>query len=321
MNASPMPDLRIAAVFATMNRSATAEACVRALAAQTRPPELVVVADNVSTDETPARLMALADLPFPLRIHRMAHNRGNAGGVEEAMDLAFSLGMDAVWILDDDSWPRPDALELLLRDDWNPRVVRHPLQIDPKSGKLTWPLQVWSGDDGFVLIDDPERLPDRDVFRTRITWTGALVSREVREAIGPVIGDLFIRGEDEEYPLRMEQAGFHQEAVRRSVLDHPGPARVVRWGFLGRSLFHEPGLADWKLYYKVRNRVWLKRRESGTLGALAMTAGQIAVVCRIDGIRRLPLLVGAAWDGWRGKLGIWNKHPTPHSSGAANRPA
>jgi len=108
--------------------------------------------------------------------------------------------------------------------------------------------------------------------------------------------------------------------VRRSVLDHPGPARVVRWRFLGRSLFHEPGLADWKLYYKVRNRVWLKRRESGTLAALAMIAGQIAVVSRIDGIRRLSLLVGAAWDGWHGKLGIWIKHPTSPFSGAANRP-
>lgn len=243
MNAPPAQDLRIAAVFATMNRSATAEACVRALAAQTRPPAWVVVADNMSTDDTLARLTALADLPFVLQIRRMEHNRGNAGGVEEAMDLAFSLGADAVWILDDDSWPRPDALELLVRDGWDPRVVRHPLQIDPNTGKLTWPLQVWSGDDEFVLINDPERLPDRDVFRTRITWTGALVSREVREAIGPVIGDLFIRGEDEEYPLRMEQFGFHQEAVRRSVLDHPGPARVVLWQLLGRSLFHEPGLA------------------------------------------------------------------------------
>ena len=44
----------IAAVFATMNRAQTAVACVRALAAQTRPPDLVVVADNLSSDDTVA---------------------------------------------------------------------------------------------------------------------------------------------------------------------------------------------------------------------------------------------------------------------------
>ena len=50
---------KVAVVFATMNRSATALACVRALAAQTEPPALVVVADNVSTDDTAESLLAL----------------------------------------------------------------------------------------------------------------------------------------------------------------------------------------------------------------------------------------------------------------------
>ena len=130
----------IAAVFATMNRSATALACVHALAAQTRPPELVVVADNVSTDETVAELERLQGLPFRLIVHQMDENRGNAGGVQEAMDLAFAEGVDAVWILDDDSWPRPEALEALIKEPWDARVVRHSLQIDPKTGKFTWPL-------------------------------------------------------------------------------------------------------------------------------------------------------------------------------------
>ena len=48
----------IAAVFATMNRVATAVDCIRALASQTRPPSLVVVSDNVSSDDTVSRLEA-----------------------------------------------------------------------------------------------------------------------------------------------------------------------------------------------------------------------------------------------------------------------
>ena len=204
----------IAAVFATMNRSATALACVRALAAQTRPPEMVVVADNVSTDDTVAELKRLQGLPFHLFVHQMEENRGNAGGVEEAMDSAFAEGADAVWILDDDSWPRPEALEALIIEPWDPKVVRHSLQIDPKTGKFTWPLQIADSDQGWSMIDSIEALPNTDFTKSRIIWTGALVSREVREKVGAVNGALFIRGEDEDYPLRIEQAGFTQAAAR-----------------------------------------------------------------------------------------------------------
>jgi rhamnopyranosyl-N-acetylglucosaminyl-diphospho-decaprenol beta-1,3/1,4-galactofuranosyltransferase len=296
----------IAAVFATMNREQTALACVRALAAQTRPPELVVVADNASNDDTVAALESLPGVPFELIVHRMRENRGNAGGVEEAMEQAFANGADAVWILDDDSWPREDALAALLEQPWNPKVVRHALQIDPKTGRFTWPLQVADGTGGWRLIDSIEEMPAGKSVASRITWTGALLPREVREAVGPVNGALFIRGEDEEYPWRIEQAGFPQEAVRCAVMDHPGPDDIVHWRFLGKNFFFERGLADWKLFYKVRNMVWLKRRQSGGLRAVAMALTYAVASAWIDGPRRLPLVWEAAGNGWRGRLGKWD---------------
>jgi GT2 family glycosyltransferase len=297
-----------AAVFATMNRSATALACVRALAAQTRPPEIVVVADNVSTDDTVAVLDREQGLPFRLIVHRMHENRGNAGGVQVAMDLAFAEGADAVWILDDDSWPRPEALEALLKGPWNPEVVRHSLQIDPKTGKFTWPLQISDPDQGWRMIHSADALPNSDFTRSRIMWTGALVSREVREKVGPVNGNLFIRGEDEDYPLRIEQAGVTQEAVRDSILDHPGPVDIVHWKFFGKRLFFEPNLPDWKLYYKVRNMVWLKKRQSGAFNAIAMAMAYLVAATKIDGIHRVPLILEAATDGWKSRLAKWRRH-------------
>lgn len=294
--------MHIAAIFATMNRAATAVTCVRALAMQTRPPEMVVVADNVSEDDTVACLEALENLPFELVVHRMTENRGNAGGVRDAMEFAFKRGADAVWILDDDSWPRPDALAELA-NDWDPGVVRHAMQIDPKTGRFTWPLQVGDGRGGWRLIDSMDEMPPGERVRSRIIWTGALLSRQVREAVGPVNGDLFIRGEDEEYPWRFEQAGFYQEAVKKAVLDHPGPDDMVHWRVFGRSLFFERGLADWKLYYKVRNMVWIRRMQAGGLRAILIAAAYALAAARIDGIHRLPLVWEAAIDGWNGKLG------------------
>jgi rhamnopyranosyl-N-acetylglucosaminyl-diphospho-decaprenol beta-1,3/1,4-galactofuranosyltransferase len=301
-----MPErISIAAVFATMNRAGTAENCVRALARQTRPPELVVVAVNDPHDGTAELLERLHGLPCELLVHRMRENRGNAGGVEEAMEMAFARGMDAVWILDDDSWPQAGALAALLDGEWDPRVVRHALQIDPRTGCFTWPLQVADGKGGWHLVTSLDKMPAGDRVPSRIIWTGALVSREVREMVGPVNGELFIRGEDEEYPWRIEQAGFTQEAVRLALLDHPGPEHIVHWRMLGKNFFFESGLADWKLYYKVRNMVWLKRRQDGCLRAMVMACAYAMASVRNDGVGRLPLIWNAFCDGWRGRLGKW----------------
>jgi rhamnopyranosyl-N-acetylglucosaminyl-diphospho-decaprenol beta-1,3/1,4-galactofuranosyltransferase len=301
--------LKITAVFATMNRAATALDCVRALARQTRPPERVIVADNVSTDETVACLEHLRDLPFELTVRRMPENRGNAGGVMVVMDEAFAQGADAVWILDDDSWPREKALEAMLEGPWDPNMVRHPLQIDPGSGKFTWPLQITDGLGGWKLVWSEAELPEGPRIRSRISWTGALLPRQVRDVVGAVHGDLFIRGEDEDYPWRIEQAGCPQEAIRAAVLDHPGPTDVVHWQFLGKSFFFERGLADWKLYYKVRNMVWLKRRQVGNTRAATVALTYALASCRIDGPNRLWLIGIAICDGWRGHLGKWERHP------------
>jgi glycosyltransferase involved in cell wall biosynthesis len=298
--------MRIAAVFATMNRGATAVSCLRALAAQTLPPAMVVVADNVSTDGTCDLLDSLGDLPFRLIVHRMAGNLGNAGGVEAAMELAFSEGADAVWILDDDSWPRPDALEMLLQDGFDPCCVLHPLQIDPASGRFTWPLQLMT-EGGVTLVEDADSLPQGDRVESRGVWTGALISRQVRERVGPVHGALFIRGEDEEYPWRIEREGIREFAVVKSILDHPGPKDLVMFEALGKRLFLEAGLADWKLYYKVRNMVWLKRKQGGLKLALGMAIAYGLAMARVDGAHRIPLWWEAVWSGLRGKLGKWAK--------------
>jgi len=299
--------MHLTAVFATMNRSATAVACVRALAAQTRPPDQVIVADNVSTDTTVADLEDLSDLPFPLEVIRMPENAGNAGGVATAMEHAFAQGTDAVWILDDDSWPRPEALANLLEEPWDRKSVRHAHQIDPKTNRFTWPLQVADGD-GWRLVWDWDEMPADPFVRTRILWTGTIITREIRKAAGPVMAELFIRGEDEEYPLRIERHGFPYFACRGAIMDHPGPEDLVEWTFLGKRLFYERGLADWKLYYKVRNMVWLKKHYEGPIKSAMMAAAYTLAALSLDGPRRLPLLAEAIRDGWLARLGKWRKH-------------
>ena len=292
---------KVAIVFASYNRREMALECVRRLRAQTRMPDRVIVGDNASQDGTREALAALGW--DRLEVLDLGDNLGNAGGVRAAMEHAFAIGMDAVWILDDDSWPRPDALAAMLGEPWRDGVLLHPLQEDPASGRFTWPLQVVAEDGSVTLANTRAELPEGTRVRSRGVWTGAMISKKIRDVAGPVMGELFIRGEDEEYPWRIEQAGFPTYAVTGAVMDHPGPADLVQWRFLGRSLFLERGLSDWKLHYKVRNMVWLKRRQSGVFGALTMALAYALCVASVDGPGRLPLVWKAFRDGWRGKLG------------------
>lgn len=300
---------RIAVIFATMNRWKTAAACVRALSIQTRPPDLVIVADNASTDKTFAELSALDGLPFEFIVHRLKENLGNAGGVHAAMELAFSKNADAAWILDDDSWPREGALAALLTEPWDPEVVRHAIQIDPESGNLTWPMWVDTAI-GWRLVYDPVELPTGSLIPSKSSWTGALIPKAVRDKVGPVMGELFIRGEDEEYPWRIASAGFRFEACPGAAMDHPGCSGTRHWQLLGKHFFMESNLSDWKLYYKVRNMVWLKRTQSGNFAAIAVGIAYVTAIFLMEGTKRLLLVRSAAWDGWNARLGKWKHHPS-----------
>ncbi|WP_052573646.1 glycosyltransferase [Haloferula sp. BvORR071] len=301
MTSSP----RIAAVFACFNRRAAALECLRRLRAQTRQPDLVVVGDNASTDGTAGALQA--EGWDRLIILNTGDNLGNAGGVQVAMDHAFIVGkVDAVWVLDDDSWPRAGALEALLASGFDSQLVRHSLQIDPTGGHYSWPLPIRAGHGDWQTIRHPDEWPqDADRAESRASWTGAMVPRAAWEKAGPVLGELFIRGEDEEYPRRLAAAGFHFEAVRDSVLDHPSAKNLRRWRIGHKDFWFETGLEDWKFYYEVRNTAWLMFRQGSVLQGWAIALLHLAATLLHEGYSP------SRWHTWRmaladartGKLG------------------
>lgn len=272
---------RIAAVFACFNRREAALECVRRLRSQTRLPDFVVVGDNASTDGTPDALRA--ESWERLTVLDTGDNLGNAGGVRIAMDHAFAAGVDAVWILDDDSWPRPGALEALVAGGLETGLVRHSLQIDPVDCHYSWPLPIRTESGGWRTIRHPDEWPGPDRAESRASWTGALIPRAAWEKAGPVLTELFIRGEDEEYPRRLAAAGFRFEAVRDSVLDHPSAKNLRRWQIGGKEFWFETGLEDWKFYYEVRNTVWLKFREDSHLQGWAIAILHLIATLSHDG--------------------------------------
>lgn len=293
-----------AAVFVTMNRCETARTCLERLAVQTVRPGRVLVIDNASTDGTAAMLRGWSEFHESVDFETLAENLGNAGGMELAMARMFREGADAVWILDDDSWPEPEALERLLASDLAADAVRSCRVVDLKSGALSWPLQVPRGD-GWSFLEEHDALPAGDAVRIRRAWLGALIPRTVYERVGRVTGELFLRGEDEDYPRRIEAAGFPVFLVPDSLLHHPPSGPLKHWDIAGYTVVLECSLQGNPLYYRLRNSWWMIRRDRGTLVAAGVAVLFGAALLRWKGDPRS--WAGIWWEAFRdafsGRLG------------------
>lgn len=102
---------RVVAVIVTYNRRDLVLEALRAVRAQQRPPEQVIVVDNASADSTADAVRAA----FPeVNLAELGANYGGAGGFAYGMGAALADGADLIWAMDDDTIPQPGALSALL---------------------------------------------------------------------------------------------------------------------------------------------------------------------------------------------------------------
>lgn len=257
----------ICAIFTHFNSRERTLTCLSRLAQQTRRPEHITIINNGSQDDPTleeARSFAENSLSnCQLHILQMESNLGNAGGCARGLKYAFdALQTDFTWVLDDDSWPRPRTLENLLAAPADEMTVRMSAVIDPLKGdELSWPLTIMGNKQGqwknaLCRAD----LPAGNIIPSRGGWLGALYPRQAWLKAGLPTEELFIRGEDEEYPWKVREAGFKFITVLDSELEHPSASiPLIHYRIAHRSFFYEPGLHISRQYYKTRNWAWLQR--------------------------------------------------------------
>lgn len=321
------------AVFTHYSRPEASLTCLCRLLAQTRPPEGIVIVNNNGPAD-PAldlfrRAAADAGRSETLRLLQMERNLGNAGGCAAGLDYSFSApGVDYVWMLDDDSWPRPDALEALLGVSADAGAlcalpfIRMAMVVDPARGdELSWPLSARDTHDDaepWRHIARRADLPSGESIPSRGGWLGALYPRRLWEEAGGPTAALFIRGEDEEYPLIARQAGFRFVTVASSLLEHPSPpAPLLRYDFDGKCFFYEPGMAVGRFYYKARNWAWLQRRAHPGSPLLRLLACGAYVILAFNAMlqtgefspRRVYTLFRALHNGFYGRLRPYEHQP------------
>ena len=104
------------AVIVTYNRKALLLECLKHLAEQTARDFDIMVVDNASTDGTGQTLAPLAQAGKILYLNTGA-NLGGAGGFSFGVKQAVEQGYEYLWLMDDDTLPKPDAFEKFLQAD------------------------------------------------------------------------------------------------------------------------------------------------------------------------------------------------------------
>ena len=304
-NSSPPSHERVCAIVVAFNRCAMLHSCLQHLNAQTRPLDHILVVNNASTDDTAEMVRrefpgaTLLDLP---------DNGGGAGGFHAGMKHAFEGGFEWLWLMDDDVFASPNALETMLSQSASADVLV-PAQQDAL-GRL-YGAAKWSGR-GVEVTEDVIEKRRPAVGKYVFTFAGPLLSRRVVEAVGLPLKEFFIWFDDAEYSLRVHQTALSIRVVPEAVLFHDVGGKPQTRQLLGRTLIRilPP---PWKLYYGARNTLYVilrqtvsKRKKQRMLIGYSLSHCYQAlqdILFEADRVQRLRMRLRGIKDGVTGNLG------------------
>ncbi|MGP9746827.1 glycosyltransferase [Brachybacterium sp. AOP29-B2-41] len=290
---------RVVAVVVTYNRETLLQECLDALAAQERRPDAVIIIDNASTDASGT----VADLhPLNADVVHLRRNVGGAGGFAAGIARALVRHeADWVWVMDDDTVPRPGALHELLRS-----LEASPVRLSVLSSRAVWtdgrdhPMNTQRSRLGASAQEkrDAARAGGRPI-RTASYVSALLNGQDVRR-LGLPYADYFIWSDDFEHTGRLLRHGRGLQ-VPGSVVEH----RTARFSNAQTS----PGS---RFYYDVRNRLWaLLRTSSFTPLEKVVHGGATALGWLRLLLRHRGDLLGV---GLRGLLSALRRGPRPSTT-------
>jgi len=292
----------VCAVVVTYNRKNLLLECLEALRKQTRPIQGIYLIDNASTDGTPELLLEKGyikelppkDLKEPwekefemnnltngesIKIHyvRMHENTGGAGGFYEGVKRGYEKGYDWLWLMDDDAEPQINTLERLF--EVNRKLLgKHHNVLCPlilaEEGRIQnyhhKKVNRWLGTETpailFTKLEDLSKftLQEHILELDANAFVGPLIHRNVVEKAGYPKKELFIWGDDLEYTFRIKQKGFGLKLVLNAFILHKDGGYAF-----AKKL---PREQYWKVYYSMRNRIFMIKNYFSPLSLFYWTA-------------------------------------------------
>lgn len=316
-----MNNRKISAVVVTYNRKMLLVECIEALFRQTCRLLRICIVDNASTDGTEARLREGGYLGRPdIAYVRLPENMGGAGGFYHGMKTEYDNGSDWIWLMDDDSEPRPDALEKMatLIDRsigagiMVPKVVdRHgDIELDAR-GILRF------GDSYKTMFRKPLDGSGYDQAKEIgfASFVGPMVSRSLIAKAGLPDPNYFIYHDDVEFSIRTRESGYKMILVPDSVIIHKegrygGDVRKGLFLWMESSTSRLKFENYWRAYYSTRNLIYLCKKYQDNrmrfymelIVALLRTVGGVLLYDDMK-LERIRLVIRSCIDGFSGRLG------------------
>lgn len=301
----------VAAVVVTYNRSRLLLECLDALLRQTRPVDAVFIIDNASSDDTAAILGSKGYLSHPRIVYkRLNSNTGGAGGFNEGMKDAYERGFDWVWVMDDDAEPYDDALERM-EPSFGIKNIGGVANLTIGNSGLPQPehrgwLELRSSKQRAHRPIEPQELTEIMAI-SFASFVGLAVHRSAIANIGLPKRELFIKGDDLEYCVRLAALGPLILVAGSKIRHKDGVAanyeRRKRFGYTSSRV---PLDKLWLNYFGLRNLLWIRRHHAGSAIAIRFAVRQyvrhLAGILLFDSHRlvRSRFYWNAMADAWGG---------------------
>lgn len=192
---------KTAVVVVTFNRKELLKKNITALLSQSRRDFDIIIIDNASTDGTAEHVGELVKKNGICYI-TLDENIGGAGGFNTGIKTAVTHGYEYIWLMDDDTYPEPDALEKLFEAD---RLLGGSYGF--LSGKALWrdgsPCRM-NEQKLLKYRDGDDELVKNGIARTNYaTFVSFFLKTETVKKAGLPIKEFFIWGDDVEYSGRI----------------------------------------------------------------------------------------------------------------------
>lgn len=247
---------KIACIIVTYNRKELLLRCLNAIKQQSYKPKTVYIVDNASTDGTDTVLRTSGYINQNIqgvyyKYIKCDKNTGGAGGFHIGMKTAFQEEhFDGLWVMDDDGEPDINCLKELVsfletRDYIAPIVLS---DID----KTTCSFIPHT-----TYIDFCKKADANGVVNGWASpFNGILYSHRLIKKIGFPKKEMFIWGDEINYQLRAEKAGFHRMTSIKAIHYHPLDRQVSLCNKDTLNVTIIPIETDWKLYCAIRNKIY-----------------------------------------------------------------
>lgn len=247
----PLGDDAVVAVVVTRHRSELLADSLKVIAAQSRPPDHLIVVDN-GPDQPARDVVAGCTLPYTYLVsHR---NLGGAGGFALGMLHALALGAGWVWLADDDGRPADETVLATLLAEAKRRNLAEvsPVVADINTPeRLAFPLRR-----GLTWKRTTEELGTDFLPGIASLFNGALFRAATLDVIGVPDYRLFVRGDEVEMHRRLVRSGLPFGTSLRVAYLHPDGSAEFKPMLGGRFHAQDPG-DPVKRYYTYRNRGYL----------------------------------------------------------------